>query len=212
MGIFGDKTYSQHGEDLFLCNLANLLEIEKPSYLDLGAHHPTEISNTALLYKRGSRGVNVEANPYLIGAFIKERPEDINIQCGVAVNPGRQTFYMYDKTSGLNSFQRGEIEKVKLKAKEKMEIECLTLEDIVNQGCGGRFPDFLLTDIEGLDLPVLSSIPRPGPLPKIIMAEVRLHQSDEAKSILLEKGFDYHCRIVSNMVFVRIDLLDKVNS
>lgn len=51
--------------------------IKKPSYIDIGAHHPYEISNTAIFYMNGCRGVNVEANPNLIDEFYKERPDDI---------------------------------------------------------------------------------------------------------------------------------------
>ena len=42
------KTFSQSGEDViinFIFN--NLLKIKKPTYLDVGAHHPFFLSNTA---------------------------------------------------------------------------------------------------------------------------------------------------------------------
>ena len=63
---FGPLTYAQFGEDLILANAFALRGIEKPSFLDIGAHHPVHCSNTALLYARGARGVCVEANPNLI--------------------------------------------------------------------------------------------------------------------------------------------------
>src|SRR5690606_9910227 len=69
---YGHITYSQHGEDLLILNLFDQLQIKNPSYLDLGAHHPTDISNTKLLYDRGSRGVNIEANRHLIEAFYEQ--------------------------------------------------------------------------------------------------------------------------------------------
>lgn len=71
--------------------------IKKPSYIDIGAHHPYEISNTAIFYMNGCRGVNVEANPNLIDEFYKERPDDINICCGVGNHPGKMPFYMIDE-------------------------------------------------------------------------------------------------------------------
>ncbi len=93
---FGHISYSQHGEDLFLLNIFRLIGIETPSYLDLGAHHPWHISNTALMYHRGSRGVNVEANPILFEAFLTERPLDKNVNMGV-VSSGveSQKFYIW---------------------------------------------------------------------------------------------------------------------
>lgn len=77
------KSYAQHGKDVIIINLFKLLGIEKPSYIDIGDHHPYEISNTALLYELGSNGINIEANPNLLEEFKKERKHDINICCGI---------------------------------------------------------------------------------------------------------------------------------
>src|SRR5579871_5884717 len=61
--IFGHLTYSQHGEDMIFANIFHIIGIEKPSYMDIGAYHPINISNTAYFYAKGSRGVNIDANP-----------------------------------------------------------------------------------------------------------------------------------------------------
>lgn len=60
---FGHITYSQHGEDMIIANIFSILNITKPTYLDIGANHPLKGSNTALLYSRGSHGTIVDANP-----------------------------------------------------------------------------------------------------------------------------------------------------
>ena len=73
IGIYAKKSYSQCGEDLIVRYIFDVLRIEHPSYLDIGAHHPFFLNNTALLYEEGSRGVNVEADPQLIHSFYKER-------------------------------------------------------------------------------------------------------------------------------------------
>src|SRR5437763_16778861 len=62
---FGGRTYAQFGEDLIFLNIFALLGINTPSYIDVGAHHPVNISNTALLYERGCRGIKIDANPDL---------------------------------------------------------------------------------------------------------------------------------------------------
>jgi len=66
---FGGRTYAQHGDDLAVLNIFKRLGIEKPSYLDVGAYHPFDLSNTALLYERGSRGIVVEPNMALGNAI-----------------------------------------------------------------------------------------------------------------------------------------------
>jgi hypothetical protein len=73
---WGPTSYAQHGDDFQILNLFNLLGIDRPTYIDLGAHHPETISNTKLLYDRGSRGINVEANPNLFKAFESQRLGD----------------------------------------------------------------------------------------------------------------------------------------
>jgi hypothetical protein len=70
---FGGRTYAQHGDDLAVLNIFKRLGIERPSYLDVGAYHPFDLSNTALLYERGSRGINVEPNEALFGAVSSRR-------------------------------------------------------------------------------------------------------------------------------------------
>ncbi len=62
---FGGVTHAQHGDDIIIRAVFDNLGIDNPSYLDIGAHHPTNISNTKLFYDAGSRGINVEANPNL---------------------------------------------------------------------------------------------------------------------------------------------------
>src|SRR5438552_1880892 len=103
---FGHLTYSQNGEDLIIANIFHILQKSRPTYLDIGAHHPINISNTALLYARGSRGVNVEANPNLIDIFRELRPDDITLNLGVGPQRSKRQFYCIDKWSGRNTFNK----------------------------------------------------------------------------------------------------------
>ena len=78
-----NRSYSQCGEDLLVQYIFNLRGIQKPSYIDIGANHPYFLSNTALFYEKGSRGINIEANPQLAENFKTHRPEDINLNIGI---------------------------------------------------------------------------------------------------------------------------------
>lgn len=60
------RTFSQYGEDKIFQLIFDCLEISKPFFFDIGAHHPAKLSNTAVFYEQGSCGVNVEANPHYI--------------------------------------------------------------------------------------------------------------------------------------------------
>src|SRR5437868_840540 len=73
------RSWSQCGEDLILQYLLMVLGIKTPSYLDIGAHHPTYMSNTWLFYQQGGRGVCVEPDPALYAEFPKKRPRDTHL-------------------------------------------------------------------------------------------------------------------------------------
>lgn len=66
---FAKPSFSQCGEDLILRHLFDQLGIARPTYLDVGAHHPQMLSNTALFSATGSTGINVEPDPELFAAF-----------------------------------------------------------------------------------------------------------------------------------------------
>ena len=76
--IYG--SYSQNGEDIYILKYFN--NKKKGFYVDIGAYHPKRFSNTYLLNKNNWSGVNIEANPNLIKKFLKDRPNDINLNIG----------------------------------------------------------------------------------------------------------------------------------
>ena len=78
------KSYSQCGEDLIVRFIFDQLKITKPSYIDIGAHHPYIISNTSTFYLNGSKGINIEPNPPFFNLFTRERPNDINLNIGIS--------------------------------------------------------------------------------------------------------------------------------
>jgi len=82
-GFAPNKSYSQCGEDLLIRFLFDLLRVSRPSYIDLGAHHPSYLSNTKKLYSEGCRGINIEANPALIASFHRHRSKDLNLNIGI---------------------------------------------------------------------------------------------------------------------------------
>ena len=67
-------SYAQSGEDLIIKYIFDSLKI-KPSYIDIGVHHPYKFNNTALFYELGCRGINVEPDPDLYGSFTLLREE-----------------------------------------------------------------------------------------------------------------------------------------
>lgn len=208
---YGCKTYSQHGEDLVFLNIFKLIGVDKISWLDVGAHHPTRISNTALLYERGHRGINVEANPNLLEAFKTERPEDTNLQVGAGDEPGELNFYLIDKFSGRNSFSKhAAVEFVRahpeFKITEIIKIPVLTVREILKQSGRDTFPDLFSLDVEGLDEKIILSLDLKTDGPKVICVEDN-DRTDNTPSPLRDhlaaQGYFAYYRAGANIIFVR---------
>ena len=83
--------YSQEGEDILLSRIFG--EQTEGFYVDVGAHHPRRFSNTCFFYKRGWRGINIDALPGSMKVFQKLRPHDINLELAVSEREQVLTYY-----------------------------------------------------------------------------------------------------------------------
>ena len=218
-----EKTYSQHGEDLIIynafCHMDYFRDGKLPSYIDIGAHHPYDISNTALFYRLGCRGVNIEANPELIKEFEKERPDDTNLCFGIGGEEGEFPFYITD-FAGLNSFKKENIEyneflverdtgkKETYEIRDVVNIKIKKLPDVIAEYCDGKWPDFLSIDIEGMEYESLS-ICDLSDGPKLMAVEVN-YNGDLFVKMMDEKGYFPYLWYRENILFVRKDMKELV--
>ncbi|QKD16784.1 FkbM family methyltransferase [Mesorhizobium sp. NZP2077] len=208
---FGGRTYAQHGDDLAVLNIFKRLGIEKPSYLDVGAYHPFDLSNTALLYERGSRGINVEPNKALFDAFSKARPGDTNVHAGVAPVCGRMTFYHVNADPGRFTFDVAIASTLGFTRAEEVDVH--TLNNIVDVAGTGIWPDLLNIDIEGLDIDVLRAADFGENPPRVVIVEADNGSGDtshELDALMHAKGFTLHSWAGSNMIFVRVADSDRI--
>ena len=147
-------SFSQSGEDLIVKFIFDQLGIKNPSYIDIGAHHPYYISNTALFFKNGSRGINIEPDPTLFKEFLKYRKEDVNLNIGISDCKGELDFYVISSPT-LNTFSKEEADKYCLEGdyqiKSIKKIKVQILSDIIKDFSNGIFPQFLSIDAEGVD-------------------------------------------------------------
>jgi FkbM family methyltransferase len=211
MEFFGERTYAQHGEDLVLACIFERLGIERPSYIDCGAFHPSEISNTLLFYLKGSRGINIDADWEAIEMFQKDRPEDVNLRVGIMPRQGSATFYRSDGTRGCNSFVKEHLEKFAPVTDEEV-IETKTMMQIVDEYAGGEFPDLLNLDVEGLDLEILESLDFKRTAPKVVCVEAMEHGARRPIwQHLAREGYEFIFRCVHNDIYVKRFLWEKLD-
>lgn len=202
---YGMITYSQHGEDMVILNIFTQLGIDKPSYLDLGAHHPSRISNTKLLYERGSRGVNIEASEDLYLEFYAQRPHDKTVNVAVSLDGEKSYYYRFDPWSGRNTLCEKEAEFVRdtygMKIQDQILIETMTLNQIVDKYCDGHFPEFLNCDIEGLDFDILRHADFSKSSPILICVECR--DPKKMCEMMQTKKFYPYVHLGENILFLR---------
>ncbi|MBI3382849.1 MAG: FkbM family methyltransferase [Aquabacterium sp.] len=216
------KSYAQCGEDLIIDFVLNAIGIQFPSYLDLGAHHPSYLNNTYIFYQRGCRGINVEANPNLMPDFFQKRKRDVNLNIGITDTPGNEALDFYIMTAPtMSTFSEAEARRLEressIRISQVIKIPTVTLVDLVHQHAGDTFPDILTCDLEGLDEMVIESLKafKQPQLPKIICLETatfREHGFGSKKTPLIEKvcamGYTVHADTFINTIFCRQDVVN----
>lgn len=131
-------SYAQNKEDLILEKLLP----RKGRYLEIGAYHPTRLSNTYRLYKNGWAGVVVEPNPEVKKIFKKMRPRDVFLNIGISESGGYLKYYKY-LIPALNSFSKVDNG---YKVIDVSKIKTKKITDIAKENF-----DLLSIDTEGFD-------------------------------------------------------------
>jgi hypothetical protein len=159
------KTYSQHREDLFIDNYFK--HKKNGFYLDIGCYHPIKYSNTALLYKKGWTGINIDLNKTTIDLFNFTRLRDKNIFACLSDREKIVDMYIDNEFSALNSIYKNNIKNHKIKKYQKIKINTKVFSNVVKE----KF-DFLNIDCEGNDYNILKTIDLKKYNPQIICIEV----------------------------------------
>lgn len=149
---------SQFGEDMIVRHL--LEDVRTGFYVDVGAHHPVYYSNTYHFYRRGWRGINVDAIPGSMNAFRLLRPRDVNVEaCVDAVAGVSREFFVFDSPA-LNTASPDEAAEVQRSGRGRVvarhRLTTTTLTDLLDRHLPpGRPIDFLTIDVEGMDEVIL---------------------------------------------------------
>ncbi len=184
-------SYSQCGEDLIVSFLMNILGISRPSYLDIGAHHPTYLSNTYLFYRRGCRGVCVEPDPELFKKIKRKRKGDRCLNVGVGSDPepvSEMDFFIMSSRT-LNTFSKTEAERYQSygnqKIKQVVSIPLIPINDMIRNHFSS-IPNFVSLDVEGLDLQILQSMDFSKYRPEVFCVETLSYTENRTERKLNE--------------------------
>ena len=211
-GIYYRKSWSQCGEDLILRYLFDLLQIARPSYIDIGAHHPWYYNNTYLFYRQGARGINVEPDPSLYAGLRRGRRRDVNLNMGIGPREAEMDFYVMSRRT-LNTFSAIEARKLVdehgQNIVETRRIKVQTFAQTVDTHMG-RTPDLVSLDVEGLELDILRSIDFSRYRPHVFCVETISYaggdgsgiKSAEIHALMLQNGYKLYADTYINSIYV----------
>lgn len=213
--LFNKKTYSQSGEDAIIMYVMAMLgiPISECNYLDLGANHPKTMSNTYFFYEQGARGVLVEANFSLIPKLQRERPEDIILNKCITNKTGDKMPFNILNLDGLSKV--GDVsgilaENPDARLIKTVELETITVGDIIEKYFSGKAPVIMNLDIEGLEMQILDSIDFEKYRPLIMIIEMipyskklAVGQKDtQLLNYVKSKGYEEYAFTGINSIFI----------
>jgi FkbM family methyltransferase len=205
------ESYAQCGEDLIL---DIILQKKVGFYVDIGANNPIEQSNTMYFYKKGWRGINIDATPGSMTSFYKMRKRDINIEVAIANEEKEMTYYLFEP-SFYNTFEKRFAEEYKDKLIGEKIIKTTQLHKILDKHIDNVEIDFITIDAEGYDYDILLSNNWEKYRPKIVVIEYITYYESEfdhnvkMKVFLESRGYSLFCNSPTNAFFVDNDFLKE---
>lgn len=205
-------SYAQSGEDLIVGFVFEWLGIKKPTYIDLGAHHPTYISNTYYFYRKGSSGVCVEPNPKLFSVIKNKRSRDTCLNIGVGTTHVKSSDFYIMSADTLSTFSRTDAELLEKRDGQKivnvLKVPLVPVNEIIDRHMG-KSPNFVSLDIEGLDLDILKTFDFKRFRPEVFCVETLTYTSNNSEQKIPEiidfmKGQNYfvYADTYINTIFV----------
>lgn len=189
-------SYALFGEDLvvrsyFAANFDNSIA----RFIDVGAFHPFEQSNTMLLSQLGWRGINIDCDPVKIARFEKLRPQDVNICAAVGEAIRDMIHLRYPMGFTDRIAQPGEENLLSFcdeKPIKATPIKVRTLTQIIEQSAfRGQHFHYLNVDCEGQDLSVLKGLDFSRYSPDLITVEAHAKtEQAELTAFLESRGYE----------------------
>lgn len=183
-------------------------------YVDVGAHHPTALSNTHYFHRLGWRGINIDASKQAIQKFEVDRPQDINLHLGVAKDNRTLEFHRFEN-SLFDTFDP-KVADTWCKYSKKLNsdfVMCMPLSTILSECLPiGTEIDLLSIDVEGFECDVVESNDWTRYRPKVVVIEqlsrMSIDQQSESELFKLLTKRDYRCVAIAghSQYFLREDI------
>lgn len=182
-------SYAQYGEDLIVGCVLSALKVEKPTYLDIGAHLPRHMNNTYLFYTKGSRGVCVEPDPVLFRKIARKRRRDICINAGVGLASRVPAAFYVMSVPSLSTFSKEDADQHQKRGVATIEriesVPIMDVNDIIRTHLPAA-PDYVSIDVEGHEMDILRTFDFSSFRPRVFCVETLSFSIDNAERKAVE--------------------------
>ncbi len=205
--------HSQFGEDLIIDAIFG--GQATGFFVDVGANHPTKLSNTNRFYQRGWRGINIEPQTTNHKLFVEARPNDINLNIGVGSQPGQLTFYeleyptlsTFDEQTANENAQKFQ---VPITATYAVQVKPLT-EVFAQHLPQGTVVDFMSIDTEGFEMQVLQGNNWQLYRPRLVVLEFG-RDLNEIHALMVQNQYALVCKNHVNAFYLDQNAVPHANS
>jgi FkbM family methyltransferase len=189
--------YAQHGEDRFVAELLHAYDLKDGVYVDVGANHPSDISNSYLFYRQGLSGVVIEPNRELCALFYRFRSRDSILQVGAGEAAALLKLGI-SKTPVLSSFVQNALETNAIWRYEFVPVLPL---DMALAAAEQRWIYFLSIDVEGLDLQVLRGASTTLTRTLIVSVEFDITSEAAIRELMQAADFELISVLSCNLIY-----------
>jgi len=208
----GEESFSQCGEDRIIRFVFDVLKIDCPTYLDIGAHHPYKYSNTYLFYRQGSRGVLIEPNSKWLPLIRKYRPRDVCLNVGLGKSELKGVPFYEMQSDTLNTFSKEEADRMVKDCGQRIinvnYIDIVSPNSVIGEHIGSQL-NFVSIDVEGYELNILSAFDFGSCRPDVLCIETLTYSNiGEGKKVhgisnyLEDNGYFLYADTFINSIYV----------
>ena len=194
-------SYAAEGTDRIIESLLD--HPRRGFYVDVGANHPVNASNTFEFYRRGWRGLTIDGSAKMVAAQRAVRPLDTAVQAVVS-DGERDAVFTEFESSDVSSMVPANVKawhgRTRIVAEHRVRTR--TLASICQEHAVPARFEFLSVDVEGHDLEVLRSHDFDAYRPRLVVVEVLGDAEQSVTAYLASQGYTRFGRGCLNAYFI----------
>lgn len=225
--IFGFHGYfSCDGEDQILEKY--FFGIKKGNYIDIGSHHPVNLSNTFLFYLKGWSGICIDPIPLFKTHYKILRPKDLFLNAGIKPHNSNKddemNFYFYKKYPDCSTFDKERVDNL-ISRFDRIptsinKVPLISVDNLINYY--SKFNNIneihlLNIDTEGYELDICKDFFKLGIFPWIISIEELGYTADNVTNSKVHEVFEKEnyllaSRTLLTSIYIKKEIFKKLSS